>query len=85
MSPIALIAFPGMGELVMILVIVLVLFGAPKLPQTAASLGKAIHNFRKAMSGQDSIDVTPPDSLEGGEGSREATPVHADEVGAPRR
>ncbi|MCK6526068.1 twin-arginine translocase TatA/TatE family subunit [Myxococcota bacterium] len=62
--PLALWSFPGVGELLIILVIILFVFGAPKLPQTAAALGKAIHNFRKAMGGQDAIDVTPPDEIE---------------------
>ena len=83
MSTIALISFPGMGELVMILVIVLVLFGAPKLPQTASALGKAIHNFRKSMGGQDALDVTPPeDQLPEGKGQAIPTP---EETRAARR
>lgn len=38
----------GMGELVVILLIVLLLFGASKLPEIARSLGKAIKEFKKA-------------------------------------
>ena len=38
----------GMGELVIILLIVLLLFGASKLPEIAKSLGKAIKEFKKA-------------------------------------
>lgn len=43
----------GMGELIIILVIVLVLFGANKLPQLGAGLGQGIKSFKKAMSGED--------------------------------
>jgi sec-independent protein translocase protein TatA len=50
----------GMGELLVILVIVLVIFGAGKLPELGEGLGKGIRNFRKATTEPDSIDVTPP-------------------------
>ena len=40
----------GLGELTIILVIVLVLFGAGKLPEIGAGLGKGIKNFKKATS-----------------------------------
>jgi sec-independent protein translocase protein TatA len=49
----------GMGELVMILVIVTVVFGATKLPQLGDGLGKAIRNFKSGLAGNDAIDVTP--------------------------
>lgn len=38
----------GPWELVLILVIVLIIVGPGKLPQVGQSLGKALHNFRKA-------------------------------------
>ncbi len=38
----------GMGELIIILLIVLVLFGATKLPEIGRALGKAIKEFKKA-------------------------------------
>lgn len=43
----------GMGELVVILLIVLIFFGARRLPDLAAGLGGAVNNFRKAMKGDD--------------------------------
>jgi sec-independent protein translocase protein TatA len=50
----------GMPELVVILVIVLIIFGAGKLPQIGEGIGKGIRNFRKATSkDQEEIDVTP--------------------------
>jgi sec-independent protein translocase protein TatA len=39
----------GMGELVMILVIVTVVFGATKLPALGDGLGKAIRNFKRSI------------------------------------
>ena len=44
----------GMPELVVILVIVLLLFGAAKLPQLAKSLGEGIKEFKKAVTGKES-------------------------------
>jgi sec-independent protein translocase protein TatA len=40
----------GMPELLIILVIVLIIFGAGKLPQIGEGLGKGIRNFKKATS-----------------------------------
>ena len=52
---------PGIGfsELMVILVIVLVIFGAGRLPQIGSGLGKAIRGFKDAIEGKDAIDVTP--------------------------
>jgi len=43
----------GTQELVIILVIVLVIFGAGKLPQVGGALGKGIRNFKKGMNDAD--------------------------------
>ena len=43
----------GMGELIVILLIVVVLFGANKLPQLGKGLGEGIRSFKKAFSGED--------------------------------
>lgn len=39
----------GMPELIVILVIVLIIFGAGKLPEIGAGIGKGIRNFKKAI------------------------------------
>ncbi len=51
----------GLGpmELTIILAIVIVLFGARRLPEIGAGVGKAIKNFKAGVSGDDEIDVTP--------------------------
>jgi len=49
----------GMGELLVILVIVIVIFGAGKLPQIGDALGRSIKNFKRASAGKDEIDVSP--------------------------
>jgi sec-independent protein translocase protein TatA len=49
----------GMPELLIILVIILIIFGAGKLPQIGEGLGKGIRNFKKATTKEpDEIDVT---------------------------
>ena len=48
---------PGMGELLVILLIVLVIFGAGKLPSIGEAFGKSIRNFKKASSDNDEIEV----------------------------
>jgi sec-independent protein translocase protein TatA len=50
----------GWMELLLILVIVLIIFGAGKLPQLGEGLGKAIKGFKKTVHEADAIDVTPP-------------------------
>jgi sec-independent protein translocase protein TatA len=44
----------GLQELLVILVIALVIFGPTKLPQIGSGLGKAIRDFKKGVSGDDS-------------------------------
>lgn len=49
----------GMTELLIIMVIVLVIFGAGKLPEIGQGMGKAIGNFRKSVRETNEIDITP--------------------------
>lgn len=49
----------GIGELAVILAILVLLFGAKRLPQLADGMGKAIRNFKRGLSTEDE-DVTPP-------------------------
>ena len=42
----------GMPELLIILVIILIIFGAGKLPQIGKGLGQGIKNFRESTSGK---------------------------------
>lgn len=49
---------PGMGELLIILLIVLLIFGAGKLPQIGEALGRSIKNFKRSSSGNDEIEVS---------------------------
>lgn len=54
----------GAQELILILIIVLVLFGASRLPEIGKGVGQAIRNFKKATSEPDEIDVTPKKPVE---------------------
>ena len=49
----------GIWELLIILGIVVLLFGATRLPELGSGLGKGIKNFKAGISGDDEIDVTP--------------------------
>lgn len=49
----------GMGEILVVLVVVLLVFGANKIPQLGDALGKGIRNFKKSQTEDDTIDVTP--------------------------
>lgn len=48
----------GWMELLLILIIVLIIFGAGKIPQLGEGLGKAIKGFKKSVNEADAIDVT---------------------------
>jgi sec-independent protein translocase protein TatA len=48
-----------MGELVVILLICILVFGASRLPQIGDGIGKAVRNLKRGLSSDDDIDVTP--------------------------
>ena len=59
-------SMPGPFELLVIFLVILLLFGAKRLPEIGSSLGKSIRDFKKALSGDDSQekenkkDALPP-------------------------
>ena len=58
----------GTTELIIVLAIVVVIFGARRLPELGTGLGKSIKNFKAGLSGKNEIDVTPKkDDNPGGE------------------
>jgi sec-independent protein translocase protein TatA len=60
----------GMPELIIIMVIALIIFGAGKLPQIGENMGKAIRNFKSATE-KEKIEVTPKNPEEiSGEGKK---------------
>ena len=48
----------GIVEVILVLVIILVIFGAGKLPQVGEALGKGIRSFRREKSGEDEEEKT---------------------------
>ena len=68
MNPLAFINQIGMPEILVVLLVVLVLFGAKRLPEIGKGLGKGIKEFRDASkgmaedvkSGLEGDDATPP-------------------------
>ena len=47
----------GMGEIALLIVLALVLFGPKRLPEMGRAAGKAIQEFRSALSGKDSNET----------------------------
>ncbi len=50
----------GMPELIIILIIVILIFGAGRISEIGGAIGKGIKGFKKSMNEPDEIDVTPP-------------------------
>lgn len=49
----------GATELILILLLVLVLFGAGKLPKVMGDLGKGVSSFRKSMDEKEAAEAAP--------------------------
>ena len=62
---------PGMGELIVILLIVLVVFGANKLPGIGDALGRSIKNFKKASNVDGDDDEKDQAGKKAGKGKAE--------------
>lgn len=50
----------GIQELLLVTVIVVVVFGAGRLPQIGKGMGEMITNFRKSVKGEDTKDAQKP-------------------------
>ena len=52
----------GFGEMLLILAVMLLLFGAKRLPEVASGMGKGIRDFKRAINGLDdqSIQASQP-------------------------
>jgi sec-independent protein translocase protein TatA len=63
----------GWSELVIILVVVLLLFGAKRLPEIGAAMGKGIRDFKKSLSDTERAitEGTSPDTDRLGRGNAE--------------
>lgn len=56
-----MIAGLGFGELVLVFLVVLLLFGAKRLPEIASALGLSIRQFRASFSADDPPGALPPE------------------------
>ncbi len=54
----------GTQELIIILVLVLIVFGAGKLPQVGGALGKGLRNFKAGIKEEDEKEEEKPEELE---------------------
>ena len=61
MVPLALFGPIGAWEIVLILLIVVLLFGARRIPELARGLGEGIRGFRTSLKGDDA-EAKPPES-----------------------
>ena len=52
----------GLWELVVILVVVIIVFGAGRLQELVTALGEGIKNFKKGYRESKTLDVTPPET-----------------------
>lgn len=66
MIPLGLIGPLGLPELLIILVIVVLLFGAKRIPDLARGLGEGIRNFRAGVRDADGTAADDPDKLDKG-------------------
>jgi sec-independent protein translocase protein TatA len=48
----------GMPELIIILIIILIIFGAGKIPEIGGAVGKGIRNFKKSFQDKEEVENT---------------------------
>ena len=71
----------GFTELILILFIVLVIFGAGKLPQLGEGIGKAIKGFKRSVHDETAIDVNADSAgADSSEGTPSDTPASRQET-----
>lgn len=67
-------------EILLIMAVLMLLFGASRLPQLGSSLGSAIRNFKKGFGGEDDgADKTDAEKAKLAEGQGQAQPAAAKE------
>jgi len=79
---------PGVPELVIILVIVVILFGVGKLPKVLGQMGKGVKAFKEGVQGneitglddEDAMDITPEETPKAIDEKPEASVEEAEEV-----
>ncbi len=64
----------GTGEIILIIFVIMVVFGASKLPQLGDGLGKAIGSFKRALGGSHEIESAPKKAETDGTSRADAPP-----------
>ena len=72
----------GFTELILILFIVLIIFGAGKLPQLGEGIGKAIKGFKKSVHEADAIEAEAQAQAQAQQAEPVSTPVVEQPVAA---
>ncbi len=57
----------NLGEIVVVVTILVLVFGVARLPQIGEAIGKMRRNYRRGLKGDDAIDITPRRVGAGGE------------------
>ena len=74
----------GFPELMIILVIIMIIFGAGKLPEIGSAFGNSIKNFKKSMKEAEEIqEATNLESTETSEGSDGSEPSESETTKEP--
>jgi sec-independent protein translocase protein TatA len=74
----------GFPELMIILVIIMIIFGAGKLPEIGSAFGNSIKNFKKSMKEAEEIqEATNLESTETSEGSDDSEPSEGETTKEP--
>ena len=74
----------GFPELMIILVIIMIIFGAGKLPEIGSAFGNSIKNFKKSMKeAQEIQEATNLESTETSEGSEASEPSEGETIKEP--
>ena len=74
----------GFPELMIILVIIMIIFGAGKLPEIGGAFGNSMKNFKKSMKEAEEIqEATNLESTETSEGSEASEPSEGETIKEP--
>lgn len=77
----------GLGEMVLIFAVLLLLFGAKRLPELASGMGQGIRDFKRSLDGLDEpvapVVASPKDSVESATATRTADASQRTEPRAP--
>jgi sec-independent protein translocase protein TatA len=73
----------GAGEWVLILLVILVVFGANKLPQLGDGLGRALKNFKRAVTSANEIEVSVKKGEIPGEQPKPGSPPASEQAPKP--